>query len=392
MKKKVAIIGAGPGGLTSAMLLLSRGYEVDIYEKDPAVGGRTGRFLLGDYLFDIGPTFLMLPGYIEEIFRLAGRNIHDYVEVTPLDPLYRLSYDDGTEFNPSPDMQKTMTEIKRVMPGELDNYLRFRHDESYRFNRIERSFKIPYCSLYDFLRPAFIEALPQMDVSGSLQGRLQKYFSDEKMRLAMTFQTKYIGMSPWQAPSAYSLISYIEYQWGIHHVTGGLNRLTLAMSKVVAGLGGRVHTSTKVRHIISKGKKAVGIALEDGRTIESDYVIINADFAYAMSNLIQTKRKYTDADLKRRKYSCSTFMLYLGVKKKYDMPHHNLIFGEHFKDYMDEITMTKRPSAQSLVYVHNPAVTDSTLAPEGKSPIYILVPVPNNKVSIDWDKLKHSFT
>ncbi|MBF0555975.1 MAG: phytoene desaturase [Nitrospirae bacterium] len=313
MKKKIAIIGAGPGGLAAAMLLLNKGYEVAIFEKETAVGGRTGRFLLGNYIFDIGPTFLMLPQYMEEIFRLAGRNIHDYVEITPLDPLYRLRFADGTEFYPSTDIQKTLSEIQRVFPGQVENYMRFRHDEHYRFNRIERCFKTPYDSVYDFLRPVFMEALPQMDITGSLRDRLEKYFTDEKMRLAMTFQTKYIGMSPWRAPSAYSLISFIEYQWGIHHITGGLNQLTLAMAKIIEEQGGRIYTSAAVKGILTTGKKAIGVVLESGRKIESDYVIINADFSYAMSNFLKDRKKYTDTELKKREYSCSAFMLYLGV-------------------------------------------------------------------------------
>ncbi len=375
----------------AAMLLLSKGYDVAIYEKEPAVGGRTGRLLLDDYIFDIGPTFLMLPQYMEEVFRLSGRNIHDYVEITPLDPLYRLKFEDGTEFYPSTNTQKTLSEINRLFPEEAANYLRFQQDDQYRFNRIERCFKLPYDSIYDFLRPGFIEALPQMDIMGSLRGRLEKYFTNEKMRLAMAFQTKYIGMSPWHAPSAYSLISFIEHHWGIHHVTGGLNQLTLAMAKVVQEYGGRIYTATTVKEILTKGKKAAGIVIDSGEKINSDYVIVNADFAYAMSNLLTDRRKYTDKDLKMREYSCSTFMLYLGVNKQYDIPHHNLIFGGDFKDYMDEITMTRRPSSMSLVYIHNPAATDTTLAPQGKSPIYILVPVPNNKASIDWDTLRPKF-
>ncbi|MBF0473616.1 MAG: NAD(P)/FAD-dependent oxidoreductase, partial [Nitrospirae bacterium] len=111
---------------------------------------------------------------------------------------------------------------------------------------------------------------------------------------------KYLGMSPWQAPSVYSLISFIEYKWGIHHVTGGLNQLTLAMSEVVKEYGGRIYTSTRVNKILTKGKKAYGIVLDDGTTVDSDYVIINADFAYAMSNFLKTKKKFTDSNLKKR--------------------------------------------------------------------------------------------
>ncbi|MBF0606450.1 MAG: phytoene desaturase family protein [Candidatus Magnetobacterium sp. LHC-1] len=391
MKKRIVVVGAGPGGLATAMLLLRQGYDVTVYEKAASVGGRTGRHIIGDYIFDIGPTFLMLPQFIEELFALAGRNIRDYAELIPLDPLYRLRFDDGTEFYPSTDTEKTIAEINRLFPDEVDNYRRFMRNEGYRYGRIERCFKVPYDNLYDFLRPHFIEALPQMDVTGTLRRRLEGYFSNDKMRLAMAFQTKYIGMSPWRAPSAYSLISYIEHRWGIYHVRGGLNQLTAAMVRVVQEYGGRIHTSTKVNRVLSQNRTATGLLLEGGQEVTADYVVINADFAYAMSNLMDNRRKYTDNDLKRRRYSCSTFMLYLGVNKTYNLPHHNLLFGSDFKAHMDDITMTRRPSSMSLVYVHNPVVTDNTLAPAGKSPIYVLVPVPNNKAQVNWQETKHDF-
>ncbi len=377
--------------MAAAMLLLYKGYDVTVYEKEKSVGGRTGRLIIDDYVFDIGPTFLMMPQYMEGLFTLAGADLKDYVEIKALDPLYRLKFDDGTEFFPSTNTDKTIAEIRRLFPAEVDNYLKFKELEHYRFRRIERCFKEPYDSLYDFLRPHFIEALPQMDVFNTLRNRLEKYFTDEKMRLAMSFQTKYIGMSPWRAPSAYTLISFIEHTWGIAHVTGGLNRLTLAMASVVEKYGGKIHTSTAVKQILRKDKKAVGVLLENGERDYSGYVIINADFAYAMSNLMGKRKKYTDNDLQRRDYSCSAFMVYLGIDKKYDMPHHNLIFGSGFKGQMDDITMTLKPSSTAFAYIQNPSVTDSTLAPEGKSSVYILVPVPNNKAQINWGAVRQDF-
>ncbi|MBF0520140.1 MAG: phytoene desaturase [Nitrospirae bacterium] len=391
MRKKVTIIGAGPGGLAAAMLLSYKGYDVTVYEKGNSVGGRTGRFTLDDYIFDIGPTLLIMPQYVEELFALSGVNLKDYVEIKMLDPLYRLRFADGTEFFPSSNEKKTVAEIKRLFPREVDNYLRFKQHEHYRFNRIEHCFKVAYEKMSDFLKPQFLEALPQMDILNTLNGRLKKYFSDEKMQLAMSFQTKYIGMSPWRAPSAYTLISFIEHKWGIAHITGGLNKLTLAMAKVTEGYGGKIHTSTAVRQILRKNRKATGVLLENGDKVESDYVVINADFAYAMSNLVGERRKYTDTNLQKHDYSCSAFVLYLGLNKQYDMAHHNLIFGYDFKKSMDDIAMTKKPSSTAFAYIQNPSVSDSTLAPSGKSTMYILVPVPNNKAAIDWEAIKQDF-
>ncbi len=391
MKKKVIIVGAGPGGLSTAMLLTHKGYDVVIFEKNPDTGGRNDRFQLGAFTFDVGPTFLMLPQFANEIFALAGKKMSDYVEIKNIDPLYRIKFNDGTEFFPSSDLEKTISEISRVFPEDVDNYIRFKKTEGYRYNRVEKCFKAPYTRFTDFLRPFFIEALPQMDMFNTLQNRLKSYFTNDRMRYAMSFQTKYIGMSPWKSPSAYSLIPYIEHKWGVHHVTGGLNRISKAMAEVVQEYGGIIHTSTPVRKIISKNRKAIGVTLENGENVYGDYVVINADFAYAMSNLVDNRKKYTEANLRKREYSASTFMLYLGVKKQYDISHHNLIIGDQFRDYMDEITMTKEPSTTSLVYIHNPVVTDKTLAPEGNSSIYVLVPVPNKKAPLPWDEIKSDF-
>lgn len=392
--KTVIIIGAGPGGLATAMLLAHKGYKVTIYEKEQNIGGRSASFDLNGYTFDIGPTFLMLPQFLEELFTLVGKDVNNYVEILPLDPLYRVIFPDGTKFHPSTNTDKTIAEIERLFPGEGENYRRFKRAEGYRYKKIEHCFKVPYNRLYEMARPSFIEALPYMDVFNTLNTRLKKYFKNDKLLNAMSFQTKYIGMSPWQSPSAYSLISYIEHQWGIHHVRGGLNQICFAMAKVAEELGVTVKTASPVSRIISKNKKAVGVLLEKGEEVYGDKIVINADFAHAMSTLIDEKdiKKYTHKNLANKDYSCSTFMLYLGVNKKYDIPHHSLIIGDDFKAHMDEVSMTKDPSVTSLFYVHNPAATDATLAPDSsKSPIYVLVPVPNLKSKVNWDEIKVEF-
>ena len=135
-----------------------------------------------------------------------------------------------------------------------------------------------------------------------------------------------------------------------------------------------------------------GVILEDGERYFG-YVIINADFAHAMTKIVQkeNRKKYTDEDLNNRNYSCSTFMLYLGLDKKYDIPHHNIVFADDYYKNVREIAESKEMSKDPSIYIQNASMIDPTLAPEGKSTLYVLVPVPNNSSKIDWNKEKNSF-
>lgn len=213
------------------------------------------------------------------------------------------------------------------------------------------------------------------------------------MRISMTFQAKYLGMSPWECPALFSIISYIEHKFGIYHVAGGLNQICHTMANILQEEGGHLHVSSAVAEVLVENKKAVGIKLETGELIYSDYVIINADFAHTMTHMVnkEHRKKYTDEKLSNRQYSCSTFMIYLGLDKLYNIPHHNIIFSEDYQRNVEEIVKTGTLSQDPSIYIHNPSIIDSTLAPSGKSALYILVPVANTTAPIDWEKEKSMF-
>ena len=391
--KKVIIVGAGPGGLSAGMLLASKGYSVDIYEREDRVGGRNSFFRLGDYTFDIGPTFLMMKDVLEDIFIKSGKRLDDFVETVQLDPMYRLKFGDGRELYPSPDREKMKQTMEAFFPGSFNGYLKYLEKEEKKYNRLIPCLSIPYGKLSDFFSKNLVYALPYLDAHTSLYNVLSRYFDDPDTRIAFTFQAKYIGMSPWSAPGLFSIISYIEHGGGIYHVTGGLNRLSHGMAEAVRQSGGRIHLSTPVRKIIVEDRRANGVLLENGGMEKADYVIINEDFAHAMTHIVDTKdrRKWTDEKLMKSDYSCSTYMLYLGVKKEFkEIPHHSIVFAEDYKRNINEITEEKILSKDFSFYVQNASVTDKTLAPEGKSTIYVLVPVPNKKGLVDWDREKMS--
>ena len=313
------------------------------------------------------------------------------MEILQLDPMYRLKFADDRELYPSPNKEKMKETMESFSPGSFNGYLKYLEKEDKKYNKLVPCLSIPYGRLSDFFSMNLVSALPYLDVHTSLYGVLSRYFDDPDIRIAFTFQAKYIGMSPWTAPGLFSIISYIEHGGGIHHVIGGLNRLSHGMAEAFKQSGGRVHLKSPVRKIIVENKKAVGIELETGEVENSDYVIINADFAHAMTHIVDKKdrNKWTDEKLMSKDYSCSTFMLYLGVNKEYkNIPHHSIVFAEDYKQNVEEITDEMILSDDFSFYVQNASVTDKTIAPEGKSTIYVLVPVPNNKSRINWDEEK----
>ncbi len=391
MEKKVIIVGAGPGGLTAGMLLASKGYKVDIYEKEQVVGGRNAFYKLGDYTFDIGPTFFMMKDVLETVFKKCGKKLEDFVEVIRLDPLYRLKFADGRELYPSPDKEKMKETMENFAPGSFNGYLQYLKKEEKKYEKLLPCLSIPYGKVSDFFSMHLLSAIPYLDAHTSLYSVLSRYFDDPETRLAFTFQAKYIGMSPWTAPGTFSIISYIEHGGGVYHITGGLNKLSQGMAEAVKESGGNIHLSTPVKKLIIENGKATGVELANGKIEKADFVVVNEDFAYAMTEIVDknNRKKWTDENLASKNYSCSTYMLYLGVKKEYpEIAHHSIIFADDYKKNVDEITEDFILSEDFSLYVQNASVTDKTLAPKGKSAIYVLVPVPNNKSKIDWDTEK----
>lgn len=382
---KVAVVGAGPGGLAAAMLLAAKGYEVEVFEKQDTVGGRSGELRLGEYRFDRGATFLMMPHLLEELFTLAGRSLHSYVSMKELNPLYSLHFGD-TVFRPSTDQEQTEAEIERLFPGNGAGYRRFMADEDDKFTRVMPLLQRPFQSPADYIKRDVLHALPRLHATDTVYNRLSKYFDDERLRYAFTFQAKYLGMSPWECPGTFTILSYLEHCYGLYHPEGGINKVLEAMADVIKEHGGRIRTSSAVNRILVNNHHASGLLLEDGEKVHADYVVLGADFGTAVTQLFEPGllKKYTPVKMARKRYSCSTAMLYLGVDGAVDLGHHSVHFSGDYRRNVDEITRQGVLSADPSIYIHNPSVIDATLAPAGKSSLYVLMPVPNLQANIDW--------
>ena len=392
-KRKVLVIGAGPGGLAAAMILSKRGFEVAVYEKRDVVGGRTAPQVIDGYTFEIGPTFVMLPEAFKEVFELAGKQMSDYLELKALPTLYRLRFADGQDFFVHYDKDKLRQEIERKFPQEAAGYDKWFAAQKRKFDSMYPCLKIPYSKPWSYFNPKLLKALPWMDIHLSLYQVLAKYFKSEKLRIAMTFQAKYLGMSPWACPGPFSILSFIEHDQGIHHPMGGVHKLTEAMAQVAQENGAKIHLNCPIEKILFTGKQANGVRLVSGEEVWADAVVMNADFAQGMKELVPEEKRpsWKDEKLRARPYSCSTFMIYLGLKKQYNFEHHNIFFAQDYRKNVEEIFVSQTLPADPSIYIQNASVTDPSLAPPGKSAIYVLVPVPNNQSGIDWEKEKSRY-
>jgi phytoene desaturase len=408
----VAIIGAGPGGLASAVLLASSGFDVTVYEAAPRIGGRTTQVSAGEYKFDCGPTFFMMPYVLDEIFAAAGKRLRDYVDLRRLDPMYRLilgnqrseSERAGGPKHFTVDATQDIAEMSRriaaINPRDGANFARFIDDNRYKLRHSEPILRNKMSSPLDLFGPATwrdtLKVGPVLAPHLSVHDLLGRYFSDPHVKLAVSFQSKYLGMSPFECPSLFTILPFIEYEWGVWHPRGGCHALMLAMADVATRLGVEIVTNAKVDGLrfvdTANGPRATAVET-GGRVIAHDHVVVNADATWALKNLLPASAveharvhggEYGQPHLDSRRYSCSTAMLYLGVKGRVELPHHTIYVSEKYRENLEDIVENGRLSDDPSLYVCNPSRLDPTLAPKGDSALYVLMPTPNCRCQVDW--------
>jgi len=388
MPRRVIIVGAGPGGLATAMLLAKAGVEVTVVEKQPRVGGRTSAIEADGYRFDLGPTFFLYPQILQEIFQAVGRDLFKEVPMTKLDPQYRLVFGAGGELRATPDLERMVVEIAKLSPADAQGFRRFMEYNRVKLEKFAPCLQVPFPGWKSLLSLRLLAVLPFLKPWKSLHAELAGYFKDPRLQLAFTFQSKYLGMSPFQCPSLFSILSFLEYEHGIWHPTGGCNSITRNMARVAQELGAKIQINTAVEEILFAGRRAVGVRTAQGEQ-RADAVVLNADFAHAMSKLVPNslRRRWSDASIARKRFSCSTFMLYLGVEGRFDhLAHHNIYVTKDYRRNLDEIERQHVLSEDPSFYVENPVRTDATMAPPSHSALYVLVPVTHQHPNVDWNK------
>ena len=395
---RAIIVGAGPGGLSAAINLAGLGLDVTVVEKEAIPGGRMRGLTMGEYQVDTGPSILQLPQILERIFRRAGKRIEDYVSLVRLDPNTRIHFWDGTHLDTSWDPAKMKAELLRFEPRlapALEKWMRV-SAEKYGI-AYEKFISHPADSMSYYSPFRLFETL-KFKPWQTLYSHLDEFFHDDRLSYAFSYPSKYLGLHPTTCSSVFSVIPYLEMAFGVWHVMGGFRELAKGMMRCAQDLGATFRMSSPVDHLIIENGVAVGVKLESGEALEADLVVINADLPYAAQKLVAPEARkgsrLSDASLQKAKYSCSTFMLYLGLDTIYrDLPHH-LIYLSNAARRTDRAALEDRAVdlEDPPFYALNPTPTDPAGAPAGHSTLYVLVPTPNTNQAVDWRRIEAELT
>ena len=380
------VIGAGFGGLAAAIRLGARGYRVTVLERLDAPGGRAYVFRQDGFTFDAGPTIVTAPFLFEELWALCGRKLADDVELRPLDPFYRIRFDDGDYIDCSGDGDAMHAGIARIAPGDAEGYDRFMRiaEDTYRVG-FEELGQIPFSSWKVMAR-----ALPDMirlRSDRSIYALAARHVKSEKLRIALSFHPLFVGGNPFRVTAIYALISALERRFGVHFAMGGTGRLVEGMAGLIQGQGGTLRYGAEVTRITLDGRRATGVQLANGENIAADVVVSDADAAYTYRHLLpaSARRRWTDQRIERSRYSMSLFVWYFGTKRRNpQVGHHTILLGPRYRGLLHDIFERKVLAEDFSLYLHRPTATDESLAPPGCDAFYVLSPVPHLDSGVDW--------
>jgi phytoene desaturase len=393
VSKRIVVIGSGFGGLAVAIRLLAAGHQVTVLEKRDQPGGRAYVYRQDGFSFDGGPTVITAPWMIHDLFTLAGEQSTDHLSLVPVDPFYRIFFDDRRHFDYSGDAARMEAEIRRVSQypdHDVAGYRRFIGLSRQIFDKgFTQLADVPFLHVTDMLKIA--PDLMRLQSYRTVFGLVSSHVKDDRLRQVLSFHPLLIGGNPFDTTSIYALIHYLEREWGVWFAMGGTGAIIDAFVGLIERLGGTVELNSEVGEILLDGTRATGVRLVDGREFAADIVVSNGDAASTYQQLVPAaaRKRNSDQHLASLRYSMSLVVIYFGTDRTYrdagtGLAHHNIILGPRYKGLLRDIFSTKVLSDDFSLYLHMPTLTDPSLAPPGGEAFYVLAPVPHLGAKVDW--------
>lgn len=384
------VIGAGLGGLSAALHLSTRGWRVVICEANGVPGGKLNIRSEQGYTFDTGPSLLTMPSVVEDLFRIAGENIKDYLNIEPIDPVCRYYWPDGTILDASSDPDTMAARIDAFAPGQGASWLRYLDysrriweatNEVFLFTPIHEPSKV--------LRAKYLPALfslPRIDGLRTVHTANTSFFADPRLvQLADRYAT-YNGSDPFVAPATLNIIPWVEYGIGGFYIRGGMYKLATALQELLTRRGVECRYGARVRRISHDGTRATGVVLEDGTRVDADAVVCNSDVVDTYEHLLTGFEPRT-RKLKELEPSISGMVFLWGVRGHREaLPHHTIFFSSDYQKEFNQIFTLHQAPDEPTVYVAITSKKDPEMAPPGCENWFVLVNMPYD-TGQDWPSL-----
>ncbi len=388
-KPRVAVIGSGFGGLAIAIRLQQAGFDTVIFEKRDQAGGRAYVFRDHGFTFDAGPTVITAPDCIRELFELAGRSMERYVELLPIQPFYRVFWEDGYQFDYSNDWDLISDQIEQKSPRDVEGYKKFlQYSEEVFREGYEKLAHVPFLNWWSMALVA--PQLVRLKAYRSVYDMVAKFIGDRHLRELFSFHSLLVGGNPFTTTSIYSLIHCLERTWGVYFPKGGTGALVQALVSLHKDLGGAMRLRSEVEQITTRNGQVSGVLVRGGKEEKFDLVVSNADVVHTYEALLEKESavERTRNRLRKMSYSMSLFLIYFGTRKRYsNLVHHNILFGPRYRGLLVDIFEQGKLAEDFSLYLHAPSYSDPALAPPGCEAFYVLSPVPHlGKLQIDWTR------
>jgi phytoene desaturase len=389
-EKTAVVIGAGIGGIATAVYLAKNGYSVDVYEKNPSPGGRCGQIIRDGHRFDLGATMLLMPGIYHEIFDSLGISLEEGKDIIPLKDLYKIYFDDCSTLAFTADKERMRSQLQSIEPGSFERSQKYVSKGYDIFSLgMEKLIGRNFYNIFQLINFRNIGLLVKLKVFISNWSYARKFFKHPHLLMAYTFQNIYVGQSPFNSPALFSMVPAAELTEGSFFPKGGMFGILEKLHSGAESAGVKFHFDSPVCNIKLKGKKAESIVLENGSEIKADIIVANADLPFVYRRLLPDKRK--SAKIDRLKYSCSAICYHWGLDKVYpQLDHHNVFLSDTMKDGLNKIFIEKTVNDHPSFYVHAPVRTDKSAAPEGFDTLSVVVAaghVDKSKKQ-DWDQIR----
>jgi len=390
-EKTAVIIGAGAGGIATALYLARNGFSVDVFEKNDDPGGRCGQYVREGHRFDLGATMYLMPSMYNQFYDSIGIKPEEGKDLIKLQNLYKIFFDNGQELEFTPDREKMKQQLEKIEPGS------FRKEDEF----VRKGYKIyleglhkligrNFFNLFQLVNLKNIGLLIRLKVWISNWNYAGKFFRNTNLRMAYTFQNIYVGQSPFDSPALFSMVPAAELTEGSFFPRGGMFAVIEKLYSAAVDNRVRFHFGIPVEKINILNKKAESITLENGKEIRAGVIIANADLPYVYRNLLPDRRK--SAHIDRLRYSCSVICFHWGMNKTFpQLDHHNVFISDSLKKGLDRIFVDKTIDDLPTFYVHAPSRTEPGAAPMGQDTLSVAVGAGHidKSKNQDWEELKN---